>query len=232
MKNNLNDFVNTLDTYDIRVKLTKDKDFLYQHPENKNWLVSGKKLGYDYTRTNLIILFQKQNSNKIKKHSPDNKTYNDLTNKVREIGYTISKQHIGYIDPKTKLTLGDVAKAMRICSYYSVWSIREIDNKINLAKDKVKEKLFFAKNIINKLENLDDVRKEFEKENPPAERGKYDVKNISKSQSLKIQKDYLSKRLEKLKSVTIEEEHKTIVKQRHNQPLDSSTKHQYKERRR
>lgn len=181
---NLSDFITTLDRYDISVKLTKDKDFIYFHPDNpKSMQVTGRKLGNDYTRNRLLVLYSQAKSNNIKKTTPNPSDYKLLVNKIREIGYTIETKHISYKQNNSQLTIEDVAKAMKICSYLNIWNLEKLNIKKSLfIKNEVDYCLI--KNIFQQLYNIEPVRELIENKQPPSPKSKFDIANTPKAKIL------------------------------------------------
>lgn len=178
---NLSDFIATLDSYDIAVKLTKDKDFKYFHPDNPKTLqVTGRKLGNDYTRSRLLILYSQAKSQAIKKNTPKTKDYKKLVRKIREIGYTVETKHISYINDHPKLQLKDVAKTMKICACLNIWNLKDLEDKEDYLYNKNNE-IKMVKNILSTLENLEPIREIFESKNPNIPKSNFDINNISKA---------------------------------------------------
>ena len=155
---NIGDFVNLLNKYDVKVQLTKDKDFKYTHPENQQWAVTGKKLGHDYSRARIIAQFTKQKNGEINKFCPNKKQYDNIVKAISNIGYSLNVGHISLKDKASKINIHDVAKTMRICSEYNVWDIESID-KFATDNTQIKENIEFAKSNLEKLNTIEEIRK-------------------------------------------------------------------------
>lgn len=194
--NNIMDFVKYLTNYDIKVEITKDKDFKFTHPEKETWVVTGKKLGNDYRRDRIVNLFNKQDDIEHKPNKPSLSQNLKLTKQIREIGYTISKQHISYIDSKTQLTLTDLAKTMRICSFFNCWSKEDFTN-LDITTHNADTA--FAIDTISKLESLNNIRDQFETENPIKPRSYADIEHIPKETLQKNKQIYREKILKSIK---------------------------------
>ena len=175
--NNIVEFTQYLSKYDIKINITKDKDFKFTHPDSETWVVTGKKLGNDYTRAHLIKLFNEQNNIDKRPHKPNSVQNANLIRQIREIGYTLNTKHIGYIDSKTQLTLNDLAKTMKICSVCNCWNNEDFER---LNNNKISNEIIFAKETILKLESLENIRYLFEQENPQQPKSYADIESTPK----------------------------------------------------
>lgn len=147
--NNINDFSKTLNKYNVKI-FTKNNDYLYTHPTNPDWKVNGKRLGKDYTKTRINQLFNKQITNKYKKSSPIASDYENISKKVNTI-----IQSYSYKSKNTNVKLIDIAKTMRINSFYNIWNLKDFDNKIKaFTEDKDINNLLFAKKIMSQIEDI------------------------------------------------------------------------------
>lgn len=127
-------------------------------------------------------MFKRQANIEYRPYKPNHSQDKELTKRVREIGYTISTQHIGYIDSNSQLTLCEIAKAIRICSKINCWNSDDF-NKIK--KEDNSEDVVFARSTLAKLESLDNIREQYEKNNPPAPRSVFDTERIPKEVLIK-----------------------------------------------
>lgn len=230
---NLSDFITTLDRYDVSVKLTKNKDFKYYHPDNPETMqVTGRKLGNDYTRSRLLILFAQAKSRSKDKNIPKIKDYKLLVKKIREIGYTIETKHLSYVNNSPKLLLEDVARAMKICSYLNAWNVKDIEGCKNLQLDNNPE-MELVKDVITQLENINPVREMFEKQCPIEPKSKFDVKNIPQKEMRRRIKAHNKKQEKQIQQEEIYETQKHIQNKNNKNKKDSNKKiNKYKFRKR
>lgn len=201
--NNIVEMLTLLSKYDINVEITNDKDFKFTHPERSTWVATGKKLGNDYRRDRLISLFNTQDDIEKRPYKPTPIQKKKITRQIREIGYTLSNKHINYIDPKTNLTLEDLAKTIRICSKINCWTT---ENFNDLIEDENNVEILFAKRTISKLESLDNIREQFELNNPIEPKSYADIEHIPKDTLYKSKKLYQGKLLKEMKRVKISDE--------------------------
>lgn len=148
--NSINDFTKMLNKYNIKIFNTKDNDFRYSHPQNPEWQVKGKRLGQDYTKTRLTQLFNKQITNKYNKSSPSVVDYENVFNKINTI-----IQSYKYTHDNVDIKLEDIAKTMRINSFYNIWSLDDYDNKLDVFTEKKDIKnIKYAKKIMMQIDNV------------------------------------------------------------------------------
>ena len=123
------EFIENVRKLGVKINAAKNGDYLFTHPDKKSWKVRGKTLGQDYSRDNVLHYLNYRNINYINKPQ--------LWQLDRQIE-SLSQGHvrtIAYRDPKTNITLKEIAETLELNNKYNITTLKEATTTLNAIKN-------------------------------------------------------------------------------------------------
>ena len=123
------EFIENVRKLGVKINAAKNGDYLFTHPDKKSWKVRGNTLGKDYSRNHVIHYLNYGNEKYINKP--------ELWQLDRQIK-SLSEGHartIAYRDPKSNITLKEIAETLEINNKYNITTLQEATATMSALKN-------------------------------------------------------------------------------------------------